>query len=139
MKKTLRNLFAAMPLVVASGAMAETAERGVVNFALDSDNVSSEKYQDGAARLAEIMNKYEWMNVLVLGYADSTGPEHHNDHLSQRRAQAVVDKMVNKHGIPRNRFDAVGLGISNPVASNDTAEGRAKNRRAEAIFHMPSE
>ena len=139
MKHLLRNVIAAIPLVLAAGTMAETAERGVVNFAFDSDNVSKEKYHEGAARLAKIMNENEWLNVLVIGYADSTGSEHYNDHLSQRRAEAVVDKMVNNHGIARDRFDAVGLGISNPVASNDTEEGRAQNRRAEAIFHMPSE
>ena len=139
MKTTIRTLIAAIPLVVATVTMAETAERGVVNFAFDSDNVDRERYQDGAARLAEIMKANEWLNVLVVGYADSTGSEHYNDHLSQRRAQAVVDKMVNNHGIARDRFDAVGLGISNPVASNDSEEGRAKNRRAEAIFHLPSE
>ena len=138
MKNPLRTFIAALTLVSATGAMAESGHQMVVRFAFDSDVVNEEKYHQDAAELAEIMKAHGWINALVLGYADNTGSKHYNDHLSQRRAQAVVDKLVNAHDLPRKRFDAVGLGISNPVASNDTEEGRAQNRRSTAVVILPA-
>ena len=70
--------------------------------------------------------------VAVEGFADSNGRAQNNHSLSQRRAQAVVDYLVIKHGLPPRRvIQPFGYGSSNPVAANNIKEGRALNRRAE--------
>jgi len=69
----------------------------------------------------------------IYGYADSTGPETYNQKLSERRAEAVANYMV-EHGIKRERLTTKGFGETQPVAPNDTPEGRQKNRRVELKF-----
>jgi len=72
-----------------------------------------------------------WL-VAVEGFADSTGRTARNRSLSERRAKAVTDYLVTKHGVPPYRLvQPFGFGSSDPVAVNDTGEGRALNRRAE--------
>jgi outer membrane protein OmpA-like peptidoglycan-associated protein len=68
--------------------------------------------------------------VRLDAYTDSAGSDAYNQTLSQRRADSVRAYLV-QHGVAAARIDARGLGESNPVASNDTAEGRAQNRRVE--------
>jgi outer membrane protein OmpA-like peptidoglycan-associated protein len=101
-------------------------------------------FKNGSARLspaakAEIdavadtvsENLNGWI-VAVQGYADSTGRTARNRSLSERRAKAVTDYLVTKHGLPPYRLvQPFGFGSSDPVAVNDTGEGRALNRRAE--------
>ncbi|NGP53390.1 OmpA family protein [Thioalkalivibrio sp. XN8] len=65
---------------------------------------------------------------VIAGHTDSVGPEAYNQQLSERRAQAVKDYLV-ANGVPAQEFRVVGYGESMPVATNDTAEGRAMNRR----------
>ncbi len=67
----------------------------------------------------------------VTGGTDSTGPAQYNYDLSQRRADAVVQYLASKYNIPARRFYLIGIGKDNEVASNDTAEGRKKNRRVQ--------
>ena len=73
------------------------------------------------------------MSIRVEGNTDSTGDPGINAILSQKRAQAIVDYLVMK-GVPKNRLLARGNGSSRPVAKNDTAEGRAQNRRTDVLF-----
>jgi len=68
--------------------------------------------------------------IVIKGYADSTGSERYNESLSNKRAQAVREYLMNR-GIKSNRLATKALGSTNPVAENTTAEGRAKNRRVE--------
>ncbi|MDP8221072.1 MAG: OmpA family protein, partial [Candidatus Stygibacter frigidus] len=63
-------------------------------------------------------------------YTDNTGNQNDNIDLSQRRAEAVVSYLISA-GISEDRLIATGYGTANPIASNDTFEGRAKNRRIE--------
>jgi OOP family OmpA-OmpF porin len=128
------SLLFALALAAVSAALPAQAApyELLVNFRLDSEVVNRDKYHADVAELAELMKQNERIHVIVYGHADNTGAEHHNLHLSQRRAQAVVDKLVDSHGIPRERLYAIGFGESEPVASNDTEEGRAQNRRATA-------
>jgi len=67
----------------------------------------------------------------VTGGTDSTGPVQYNYELSQRRADAVVQYLASKHGIPAHRFYLIGIGKDREVAPNNTAEGRKQNRRVE--------
>jgi len=84
--------------------------------------------------LVKILNKYPDTNILIEGDTDDTGSDDYNQTLSERRAEAVANYQKSL-GIPGSRVSTVGLGESNPVASNDTEEGRRQNRRVEvAIF-----
>jgi outer membrane protein OmpA-like peptidoglycan-associated protein len=67
----------------------------------------------------------------VTGGTDSTGPVQYNYDLSQRRADAVVEYLASKYGIPAHRFYLIGIGKDKAVAPNTTAEGRKQNRRVE--------
>ena len=69
-------------------------------------------------------------SVTVSGHADSRGNDAYNQSLSERRAASVRDYMA-ANGIDAGILSAVGMGESAPVATNDTAEGRAQNRRVE--------
>ena len=69
--------------------------------------------------------------ALVLGYADSSGSVAANQKISLQRAEAVRTYLVDRHGIDASRIQVEGHGSSDPVASNDTREGRIKNRRLE--------
>ncbi len=79
----------------------------------------------------KVFDEYPELKVIVEGHADSVGSDMYNRGLSQRRAQAVVDYLVGKVGIGAGRLEAIGYGESTPVASNETEEGRAKNRRVQ--------
>ena len=68
--------------------------------------------------------------VRIEGHADSVGSEDYNRSLSERRARAIAFYLA-AHGVPRARLHPVGLGEAHPVADNRTAQGRARNRRAE--------
>jgi OmpA-OmpF porin, OOP family len=67
----------------------------------------------------------------VTGGTDSVGSAAYNYDLSQRRADAVVQYLASKYNIPAHRFYLIGIGKDQQVASDDTAEGRRKNRRVE--------
>jgi len=83
-------------------------------------------------RVADALSKSN-QKVLVEGYTDSRGSNALNQGLSERRAQAVRDYLVQR-GIPPERINAVGFGKSRPVADNGTPEGRANNRRVEIVI-----
>ncbi|MBI4429629.1 MAG: OmpA family protein [Ignavibacteriales bacterium] len=76
------------------------------------------------------------VNVEIAGYTDNLGNQRRNEELSLARAQAVKDWLV-ESGIDQRRMSVAGMGIRDPIASNSTAEGRAKNRRIE--FHVKNE
>lgn len=83
--------------------------------------------------LASFMRDYPDRRVRIEGYTDSTGGDEYNKQLSENRAMAVKDALVNA-GIESSRIDVQGFGESNPVASNDTNEGRQLNRRVEILI-----
>jgi outer membrane protein OmpA-like peptidoglycan-associated protein len=84
--------------------------------------------------LARILNKYPDTNILVEGDTDNSGSEEYNLKLSERRALAVSSHLMGL-GVPGSRISNVGMGESNPIASNDSDSGRQQNRRVEvAIF-----
>ena len=82
--------------------------------------------------VADFMNEYPRTTTTVEGHTDSVGTDAYNQRLSERRAKAVREVLVNEYGVAGDRVDAVGYGESRPVADNATAEGRAINRRVEA-------
>jgi OmpA-OmpF porin, OOP family len=82
--------------------------------------------------LADFMKQYPQTTTTVEGHTDSIGTDAYNQRLSERRANAVRDVLVNQHGIQSGRVSTVGYGETRPVADNDTDAGRAINRRVEA-------
>jgi OOP family OmpA-OmpF porin len=80
--------------------------------------------------VASILMQNPEMKVEVQGHTDNKGSAQYNQWLSEKRAQRVTDYLVSK-GIDPSRLEAKGYGLTQPVASNDTAEGRAQNRRVE--------
>jgi outer membrane protein OmpA-like peptidoglycan-associated protein len=76
------------------------------------------------------------MLVRVVGHTDSTGSDAINDPLSLRRAESVRNYLEDR-GVGASRIEVAGRGSREPVASNDTAEGRAKNRRVEIFLREP--
>ncbi|WP_312517470.1 OmpA family protein [Stutzerimonas nitrititolerans] len=102
-----------------------------VKFDFDRAEVKSGSYDD-IRNLADFMKEYGQTSTVVEGHTDSVGTDAYNQRLSERRANAVRDVLVNQHGLDSSRIEAVGYGESRPVADNATEEGRAINRRVEA-------
>lgn len=100
-----------------------------VTFASGSTNLTLEA-QLILNQVVDILKKYPSMEVEIRGFTDNTGSYAQNIKLSQRRAEAVKDYLV-LNGIFPHRLKAFGFGPENPIAPNDTPEGRAKNRRIE--------
>ena len=102
-----------------------------VKFDFDKSKVKENSYAD-IKNLADFMKQYPSTSTTVEGHTDSVGTDAYNQKLSERRANAVRDVLVNEYGVEGGRVNAVGYGESRPVADNATAEGRAVNRRVEA-------
>jgi outer membrane protein OmpA-like peptidoglycan-associated protein len=102
-----------------------------VKFDFDRAEVRQDSMAD-IQDLADFMKQYGQTSTVVEGHTDSVGTDAYNQRLSERRANAVRDVLVNQHGLDSSRVDAVGYGESRPVADNSTEEGRAINRRVEA-------
>lgn len=81
-------------------------------------------------KLISVFNSYADTNIEIFGYTDNTGKPEYNLTLSQKRAASVMDYLVSK-GLQASRFKTSGLGIADPIATNDTPEGRSQNRRVE--------
>ena len=81
--------------------------------------------------LAELMKADPAAYAILSGYTDNTGDENYNEDLSRRRAESVGNYLVEKHGIEEDRIVLHWYGSDNPLAGNDTPEGRAANRRVE--------
>ena len=93
------------------------------------------QYQPEIAKVAEKMREYPNSTARVEGHASKTGPSaRYNQRLSEARAVAVKSMLTNEFGIAPNRLSTVGYGYDNPIASNDTEEGRSMNRRVYAII-----
>jgi len=101
-----------------------------INFGLDSDRIGP-AYDGEIAKAAQCINDYPGNIVFIDGHTDSQGSEEYNQQLSERRAIAVKNRLVEKFGIPGSRMTTRGFGESMPVADNATSEGRFLNRRVE--------
>ena len=107
--------------------------RQTLNVEFDFDKSTIKKgYDKDINDLAKVMKDYPDLNVVIEGHTDNVGTAAYNKKLSQRRANAVKKYMVEQDGINANRITAEGFGFDRPIASNDTDEGRQKNRRVEA-------
>nr|BBD50094.1 outer membrane protein A precursor [Haliea sp. ETY-M] len=102
-----------------------------LGFAFDSAALDAES-RAALNSAVDVIKAHSGVMLDVVGYTDTSGPESYNQGLSERRAQAAVDYLVSK-GVDRSQLRAVGRGEANPIASNDTRDGRSKNRRVELV------
>jgi len=102
-------------------------------FDVDKAVLKEESRQE-LSKLATILNKYEDTEILLEGHTDATGSEEHNLELSRLRAQGVSNYLASLEVDP-TRFTIMGYGESQPIASNDTIEGRKLNRRVEVAIY----
>ncbi|QKZ03903.1 MULTISPECIES: OmpA family protein [Pseudomonas] len=108
-----------------------------VKFDFNKSVVKPNSYAD-IKNLADFMKQYPQTTTRVEGHTDNVGPDAYNQKLSERRAAAVKNVLVNQYGIQGNRVDSIGYGESRPVADNKTEAGRAVNRRVEAEVEAQS-
>ena len=107
--------------------------RATLNVEFDFDKaIVKPKYNKEIQKVADVMNKYADLNIVIEGHTDNVGGKQYNLNLSQRRADAIKKVMVTKFNINPDRIKTKGFGYSRPVATNSTKEGRQKNRRVEA-------
>lgn len=121
------------------GAKVERVGEGIkitfssgILFDVDKSDLK-DPYKGELSQLASILNKYEDTNILLAGHTDSTGSDEYNLELSRRRAESVANYLASQN-VKRDRFSTEGYGKVDPIASNDTAEGRAQNRRVEVAI-----
>jgi outer membrane protein OmpA-like peptidoglycan-associated protein len=101
-------------------------------FAVDSTALRPDLRADLGSVATSLM-RYPNSRIEVIGHTDNTGAAAYNQDLSQRRAVSVQNVLLNA-GVPGNRLVAIGRGEDQPIATNQTPEGRAKNRRVEIII-----
>jgi outer membrane protein OmpA-like peptidoglycan-associated protein len=103
-----------------------------VLFGVDSAAIDG-RGRASVEEVAAVLAEFPKTAVIVQGHTDSSGSEEHNQRLSERRADAVRSVLVSR-GVVSGRISAVGLGESDPVASNATAWGRQQNRRVDLVL-----
>ena len=109
-----------------------TFESGLL-FPYDSDALTPAA-RTNLTNLAQNMGKFPNTDLLIVGHTDSNGSDQYNQSLSERRARAAASYLISQ-GVSSGRIRTMGLGETEPKASNDTADGQAQNRRVEvAIF-----
>ncbi len=101
-----------------------------IEFKFDSSELTEASYPTLNQIASILKDNPTWSTMKVKGHTDSTGPESYNQGLSERRAQAVADYLVSQ-GVSSSVVSTEGYGESQPIATNDTAEGRQANRRVE--------
>ena len=103
-----------------------------ITFDTDTATIKAESAQ-ALGEIGKLLQGDPALKVFVVGHTDGTGSVDHNLKLSQDRAQAVTQALTKDYGIAQARLRSFGCGPFAPVASNDTEEGRAKNRRVELV------
>lgn len=103
-----------------------------IYFDLDSHEIKPESDPTLQA-IADMLKANSSLKIYIVGHTDMTGQLDYNMELSLRRAESVVDALVNTHGIAAGRLQAQGVGPLSPVSTNNTEEGRKLNRRVELV------
>ncbi len=103
-----------------------------VYFDTDSADIKPESSAT-LEEMSKLLQSRPSLKLQVVGHTDSQGDYEHNMDLSRRRAAAVATSLASRYGVDSGRLRAAGVGPLSPVASNDTPEGRAKNRRVELV------
>ena len=128
------------------GAQVERVDDGIVVTFDENSGVyfDTNKYNINAKSMATldkltgVLREYPDTNVLVIGHTDNTGADAYNMTLSKQRAQSVTTYFTTTKGLGSGRFTTNWYGEQSPVADNNTAEGRAQNRRVNVVI-VPNE
>jgi OOP family OmpA-OmpF porin len=86
------------------------------------------------AKVKDVIDIFPESELVIEGHTDSHGGDDTNQRLSQERAESLQRFMIYQMSIPRERISAIGYGETNPIANNETAAGRAKNRRIDIVI-----
>jgi outer membrane protein OmpA-like peptidoglycan-associated protein len=113
-----------------------TFDSGIL-FEFDSATIQGEA-EENLTEFANTMQDFEESNILIVGHTDAKGAEEYNQDLSEDRSQSAAD-FITRNGISSDRIRTVGKGEAEPVASNDTEEGRRQNRRVEIAIYANEE
>ena len=106
-----------------------------LNVQFDTNKaVVKETYNDEIKRVADFMKEFPDTTAEIGGHTDNIASAAYNQKLSEKRANSVRQYLIDKFGIDGSRLTAVGYGLTKPIASNDTEEGRQQNRRVEAVM-----
>ena len=106
-----------------------TLKENAVRFDTNKSTLTSTA-QANLDKLVPVFKEYGETNIVIYGYTDSTGSADYNLKLSEQRAASVKSYLSSK-GISSSRFTVTGMGIADPISSNETVEGRSENRRVE--------
>ena len=117
-----------------SKSLADTGKVALygINFDTDKDTLRADS-DPTLKEIAKLLTANRTLNLRVVGHTDNQGTADHNLDLSRRRAAAVVRELTTKYAIAASRLDSFGCGLYAPTASNDSEDGRAKNRRVELV------
>jgi OOP family OmpA-OmpF porin len=127
-KMTLVNASEMAKSLAASGRIALYG----VYFDTDKDIVRADS-EPTVEQIAQLLNAHPQLRIHIVGHTDNQGNAEHNLDLSRRRAMNVVRELTAKYAISANRLDSFGAGWYSPIASNDSEDGRSKNRRVELV------
>jgi outer membrane protein OmpA-like peptidoglycan-associated protein len=103
-----------------------------IYFDFDKSDVKPES-DPTLKEISKLLSENPKLNLYVVGHTDNVGDYNYNMKLSQARADAVVKTLVSKYNVDKKRLTPAGVGPLSPVTTNDTEEGKAKNRRVELI------
>jgi OOP family OmpA-OmpF porin len=107
----------------------------VLNVEFDTDKaVVKDEYRNEINKVADFMKTYPKTTAVIEGHTDNVGTAEYNQKLSDARANSVRQYLINNFGIKASRLTAVGYGLTKPIASNNTEEGRQENRRVQAVI-----
>jgi outer membrane protein OmpA-like peptidoglycan-associated protein len=109
-----------------------------IQFPVGKDTIMPKNYET-LSKVQSAIRTFGEPDVIIEGHTDSTGSDEVNEHLSQQRAEAVRQYLVANRTLPYDRIVALGYGSMRPLASNETAEGRAINRRIDVIVRPASQ
>jgi len=104
-----------------------------VFFDVNKSNIK-DQYKPEIAKVAEKLKEFPTANAKLEGHTDNTGPRKLNERLSLARANAVKAMLTAEYGIAAERMSTEGFAADRPIAPNNTAEGRAMNRRVYAVI-----
>lgn len=114
--------------------LAEEGKFSTTGILFESNKAAIKPESSGVlAEIAGVLNKYPELKVKIIGHTDSDGSDEANQKLSERRAEAVKEALVNEYKVSEDRLQTAGKGEKEPVEKNDTQAGKAQNRRVEFL------
>jgi len=117
-----------------AGDITRTGHASIYGIHFDTGKADVKPESEATLKeIAKLLQKNAQLKLYVVGHTDNVGTLAANTELSQRRAEAVLKILTSKFGVAASRLQAAGDGPTAPVASNDSEEGRAKNRRVELV------